>query len=150
MSGWDQARRVSLAEPWDEFWIDVNPDIPMGQWLDFNDAWQKAKHSPTVENIEAVVAAFRDLVIRHNLVDPAGEPLELELRKLTAGLVARIGEAILSAQEGAGEAVDPFGNPVPSPALSLVEPVSPSGSHSSRRRAAKPTRTSRSCASRAG
>ncbi|GEM_PF-3508043 len=150
MSGWDQARRVTLAEPWADFWVDVNPDLEMGAWLDFKEAWQKAKSSPIVQNIEALIAAFGALIIRHNLVDREGEPLPFELRRLTPKLVAAIGEAIFTAQEGAGEAVDPFGNLVPSPALSLVAPTSRRGSRSSSSRGATPTATSRSSARRAG
>lgn len=150
MSGWEQARRVPLAEPWEAFWVDVNPDLEMGVWLDFNEAWQLAKSSPVVANIEAVVKAFGQLVIRHNLVDRAGEPLQFELRKLTPGLVARIGEAILSAQEGSGAAVDPFGNVVPSPEPSLVALPSRRGSSSSSSHRATRTATSRSSARRAG
>ena len=131
MSGWDQARRVPLAEPWDEFWVDVNPDLPMGVWLDFKDAWERAKSSPVLETIEALIDQFARLVIRHNITDRDGEPLTFGFRTLTPKLVAAIGEAILTAQEGAGTAVDPFGNPAPSPEDSSPAPRSPSGSRSS-------------------
>lgn len=132
MSGWNRTRRLTLREPWEEYWVEVRSEVEMGRWLDFQDAWAEAQHDPREATIEAALDFVRWLIPRHNIATREGLPnAGLSLRELTPDLTRALVEAISAAQEGAGEAVDPFGSPGSSPAPSSRAPRSRTASRSS-------------------
>ncbi len=103
MSGWDQVRRLSLPAPWQEFWVDLYEDPPMGDWLDAQAAAVAAKSNPTPETIDAAVRRFGPFIAAHNITDRDGQPLaELSLHTLSAGLFAAILDTVQRALEGGG------------------------------------------------
>lgn len=110
MSGWDQTRRVKLDPPWDDFYIDLWEDPPIGAWIDLRESAVEALGNPTPQAIAAALMAVRPLVSAHNLTNRAGEPIELELRVMGASLFTAVLRAILRAVEGAGTTV-PLGKP---------------------------------------
>lgn len=110
MSGWDQTQRVKLDAPWEDFYIDVWQDPPIGAWLDLKTAAVEALSNPVPDAIEAALVAVRPFVSSHNLTDRAGEPIELEMRVMGASLFVAVVQAVLRAVEGAGTTV-PLGKP---------------------------------------
>ena len=106
MSGWDQTRRVTLAEPWETFWVELWEDPPMGDWMDARDATTKALAELTPENVDNAMKAFSRLLAGHNLTARSGEPIALDqpgaFRSLPASLFKALYGAINRALDGAG------------------------------------------------
>lgn len=103
MSGWDTTRRVYLAEPWQDFYVDLFEDPPMGAWLDLQEAANEAMKNPTPPVIEAAIRAFTPLIADHNLADREGKRIEeLTLRSLSSGLFRAILGALERAMAGDG------------------------------------------------
>ena len=101
MSGWDQTRRIALSEPWQDFWIELWEDPPMGAWLDLQEAAREALANPVPPAIEACIIAFQPLIAKHNLKDRAGGPItELTLRTLSSGLYQALLGALRTALNG--------------------------------------------------
>lgn len=108
MSGWDEVRRVQLAAPWDEFWVECNSNLPMGDLFDIQEAGETLGQGATRSSIESIVSLIAHLVVAHNIVDRDGNPLTFSLRSMSPSLIVAVVSAIGLAQGGEGEAVDPL------------------------------------------
>ncbi len=102
MSGWDAVRRLTLAEPWQDFWVDLYEDPPMGEWLAIQEKANEAASNPVPDAIDAAIRAFRPLIATHNITDREGQPMELTLQTLPSSLFAAILLAVRQALDGAG------------------------------------------------
>lgn len=128
MSGWDTTRRVTLAAPWSDFWVDVYTDPEFGLFLDFREAWNEAKGDPVPESIDRLIALMARCIAEHNITGRDGAPVELRLRNLNAGLTTAIAGAITEVVNGGGASADPL--------PTAVSPVSSSPRRRSRRSSA--------------
>ena len=107
MSGWDLTRRVYLAEPWQDFYLDLYEDPPMGVWLALQEAANESLSNPIPPNIEAAIRAFGPLVADHNITDRNGKPIEeFSFASLSSGLFQAILGAVRRAMEE-GEGLPP-------------------------------------------
>lgn len=102
MSGWDAVRRLPLSEPWEEFWVDLLEDPPMGEWLRIQAAAIEATTNPTPESIDKAIVAFRPLIAAHNITDRDGQPLELSLQSMPSSLFRAVLLVVKRALEGEG------------------------------------------------
>lgn len=97
-NGWGEAQRLHLAEPWQDFWVEVYEEYALVLFLDFQDAVQAARRSITAETITAACRCIEPFIQAHNLTDRNGEPLtELSLRTLSGSLF----QALLLTVDGA-------------------------------------------------
>jgi hypothetical protein len=109
MSGWNKTARAQLPEPWSEFWIEAQTEVPMGVWLDFRDASERADRDGSEAAAGDLVKQLADLIVSHNCTDRHGAPLELTLRNLPPSLIKALTQAVVLAQDGSPtEADDPF------------------------------------------
>ena len=134
MSGWDAVKRVTLAEPWQDFWVEVYLDPPMGAYLDMQAAVETAKRLPNEASITGLLATMPALIAEHNMTNRDGTPLTWEARALGARLVKAISDAIVSVIDEpieGGEPADPL----------LTKPGNSPGSASRRSRSPRNTRS---------
>lgn len=108
MSGWDTTRRVELAAPWSDFWVEVYTDPEFGLFLDFREAWAEAKGNPLPETIDRLIVLMTRCIAAHNITGRDGAPVELRLRNLNASLTTAIAGAITDVVNGGGEPADPL------------------------------------------
>jgi hypothetical protein len=102
MSGWDVVRRLTLPEPWSDFWVDLYEDPPMGSWLKVQSAAIAAIANRSPETIDAAITAFRPLIAAHNITDRDGQPLELKLESMPSSLFQAMLLVIRRALDGEG------------------------------------------------
>lgn len=102
VSGWDVVRRLSLSEPWEDFWVDLYEDPPMGSWLKIQSTAIAAMANRTPETIDAAITAFRPLIAAHNMTDRDGQPLELELESMPSSLFQAVLLVVRRALDGDG------------------------------------------------
>jgi len=139
VSGWDAVRRITLDEPWQDFWVEVYLDPPMGIYIDMQKASSVALARPDEASMSALISSMRPLVAAHNLTDRDGAPLEPWVAaNMGAKLIRSITAAITAAQNDEGGAP---ADPLPK------TPASSSGRESPRSRS---QRTTRSGGSRSG
>ena len=115
MTGWDAVRRVTLAEPWQESWVEVYLDPPLGAWLDLKDALRNAGAAPTRENLDTLVGFMAPLIAAHTIPSRDGTPFAWDTAHMGARLIRVVSEAIIAVQEG-GESADPLSTSATSPA----------------------------------
>ena len=125
MSGWDEANRVRLPSPWEEFWIEAYTQPPLGDWLDAREAVAAAS-ATSLPSLDKALDACRRLVKDHNLVDREGKPLDLTLRTMSTSLILAYLTAMVGALGGVGESTAP------------LSPRTTSPVRSSRRRTSRP------------
>ena len=116
MSGWDAVKRVTLAEPWQDFWVEVYLDPPMGIYIDMEKAASLAVGRPDEATMSALISSMRSLVAAHNMTDRDGAPLEPWVAaNMGAKLIKGITSAITETQQDeGGESEDPL-TPATSP-----------------------------------
>lgn len=122
MSGWDETRRVELAEPWSDFWLDLWEDPPMGAWLEIQAKCVAAMRAPQdIALIRDAIATFGLLVADHNITDRSGKRIEtFSLEALSSGLFRAILSAVLIQIAGVGSgSSDPLVKTALSPEPSL-------------------------------
>lgn len=97
-NGWDATVRRQLAEPWQDFWVELYGEPPLGAYLDLQEAAVAAQQTLTFETIQSACRTIEPLVKAHNLTDRDGKPIkELSLRTLSAGLFTALLMATLGA-----------------------------------------------------
>ena len=74
-SGWDAVRRVTLAEPWQDFWVEVYLDPPMGIYIDMQKAASEAVARANEVTLTALIGSMHPLIAAHNMTDRDGDPL---------------------------------------------------------------------------
>lgn len=102
MSGWTDVRRLNLSEPWQEFWVDLYEEPPMGSWVRIQSAAIEATSNPTPESIDRAIAAFKPLIAAHNITDRDGQPLDLTLESMPSSLFRAVLLVVRRALEGEG------------------------------------------------
>jgi hypothetical protein len=110
MSGWDAVQRVTLAEPWQDFWVDVYLDPPMGVYIDMRAAASEVLSVPSSENIDALIGTMPPLIAAHNITGRDGEPIVWGVRTMGGKLVVAIKDALTQVQDGGAPA-----GPLPPP-----------------------------------
>ena len=108
MSGWDAVRRVSLAEPWQDFWIDGYLDPEIGLYLDMRAASADAVAVPTEASLDALIATMPPLIAEHNLTGRDGQPIAWQARAMGSRLIRALADALTEIADGGGEAADPL------------------------------------------
>lgn len=108
-SGWDAASpQIALAPPWEDFWVRVYLDPPIGDYLAMKAALIPAS-SATEEALDALIATIPPLLAEHNIVGRDGEPIEWKARAMGSRLITGICDAIKRVQDGkADEPADPL------------------------------------------
>lgn len=110
MGGWD-VRRVQLGEPYNEFWIEVYLDPPMGLYLEMQTVLRDAIASHDEAVLDRALALMKECVADSNLVTREGAPLDKWTTRTVGGkLVGRLGVAIRSVIENdeGGASADPL------------------------------------------
>lgn len=107
-TGWDATSgQLTLAEPWQSFWIRAYLDPPMGLYIDMQAALRAALAEPTEEHLDALIATLPPLIAEHNIVGRDGAPIEWRGRAMGSRLIRAIADALKGVQE-AGEPADPL------------------------------------------
>lgn len=108
MSGWDAVQRVTLAAPWQDFWVDVYLDPPMGIYIDMKAAVSLAMALPNEANMDALLGSVRPLIADHNMTNRDGTPLTWAARNMGSRLIQSLTDAIHQVQDEGGASADPL------------------------------------------
>lgn len=114
-SGWDAVERVPLAAPWDQQWVEVYLDPPMGIWIQMRRQLGEATSVAGLEAIDALVGSLHQLVAAHNIPGRDGGELVWDAAHMGSRLIRAIAEAVTKVMEGGAPASPPT-SPASSPA----------------------------------
>jgi len=111
VKGWDQTHRISLPEPWSDFWIDVLVDPEMGVFTRAKETATAGMQDLTKGSAEEISEAGDLMLLRlaglfadHNLTYRDGTPIDFAQKgtfaRLTGGLIAGIYDVVMQAIRG--------------------------------------------------